>query len=160
MPKQLFSGNTKKDEINEELLRLYIQKILKLDTSNANVAKFKLHFFELRKTITTRARAISKNIIIQEVSKYSSTKITESKHVIQWYKGEITTQVEKLQCLYTVFTRDIIKTALDEIMEAEKIKYLDKYALPAFATDKIIRGNGFIGDIFTKQIKARRDTVS
>ena len=74
VPKQLFSGSTKKDEINKELLRLYIQKNRKLDTSNANVAKFKLHFFELRKTITTRARAISKNIIIQEVSKYSSTK--------------------------------------------------------------------------------------
>ena len=129
---------------------MYIQKNLKLDTSNANVAKFKLHFFELRKTITTRARAISKNIIIQEVSKYSSTKITEFKHVIQWYKGETTTQVEKLQCLYTVFTRDIIKTALDEIMEMEKIKYLDKYALPSFATDKVHRGNGFIGDIFNK----------
>ena len=40
------------------------------------------------------------------------------------------------------------------------MKYLDEYALPSFATDKKHRGHGFIGIVFTKQIKARRDTVS
>ena len=46
------------------------------------------------------------------------------------------------------------------MVEEDKIKYLDDFALPSFITNKRVRGNGFIGDVFTAQLKARRDTVS
>ena len=85
VPKHLFNYNLKKDEIDEELLRLYIQKIKHIDTSNANMCKYKLRFTTLCKNLSTKARAVTKTIIIQEVSKYSSTTVNEFKHVIQWY---------------------------------------------------------------------------
>ena len=158
MPIQLFNGK-KKDEIDEEIIRLYIQIILKLDTLNDNINKYKLKFCNVRKRISTRARAVTKQIIIQEVSKYSITEITEFKHVIEWYKKSTTKEEEKLQCLHTVFTREGIHNAIDTIMEAEKVKYLDEHALPSDSSVKK-RGNGCFGDILTKQIKAIRDTVS
>ena len=160
VPKHLFNYNLKADEIDEELLRLYIQKIKHLDTANDNMCKYKLRFTTLCKNLSTKARAVTKTIIIQEVSKYSSTPVTEFKQVIQWYKKEGTTQEEKLQCLYTVFTQEVIEAGQAKIMEAEKIKYLNAHALQSFGIYKKVRGHGFIGDLFTKQIKARRDTVS
>ena len=69
IPKQLFSGNITKNEINEELLCLFIQNILKLDTSNANMTKYKEKFINLRKSLSIKARALTKSIIIQETSK-------------------------------------------------------------------------------------------
>ena len=160
VPKHLFNYNLKKDEIDEELLRLYIQKIKHLDTSNANMCKYKLRFTTLRKNLNSKARAVTKGIIIQEVSKHSSTPVTEFKQVIQWYKNKDTTEEEKLQCIYTVFTNEVVEAGLAKIMEAEKIRYLDAHALQCIGVYKKIRGHGFIGDLFTKQIKARRDTVS
>ena len=136
VPIQLFNGNKKKDEIDEEILRLYIQIILKQDTSNDNINKYKLKFCNVRKSISTRARAITKQIIIQEVSKYSITEITEFRHVIEWYKKSTTREEDKLQCLYTVFTREVIQNAIDTIMEAEKVKYLDEHALPTNSSVK------------------------
>ena len=160
LPKHLFNTNLKKDEIDEEILRLYIQNFEKKDTSNENMIKYRLKFCDLRKQLSTKARAVTKRIIMEEVSKYCSTTVSEFKHVIEWYKKETTTSEEKLQCVYTVFTRDVIESGLAEIMEAQKIKYLDAYALPSVKNNKKERGHRFVGDIFTKQIKARKDTVS
>ena len=160
LPKHLYNTNLKKDEVDEEILRLYVQNIEKKDTSNENIMIYKLKFINLRKQLNTKARAITKRIIIEEVSKYCSNTVSEFKHVTEWYKKETTTSEEKLQCVYSVFTRDVIESGLAEIMEAEKIKYLDAYALPSVRNIKKERGHGFVGDIFTKQIKARRDTVS
>ena len=139
---------------------MFIQNILKVDTSNTNMTKYKEKYINLRKNLSIKARAITKSIIILETSKYTDTKVTEFKHVIQWYKTDTTTEEDKLQCLYTVFTRDIIEKGLAQMMEDEKIKYLDDFALPSFISNKRVRGNGFVGDIFTAQVKARRDTVS
>ena len=129
VPKHLFSYNLKIDEIDEELLRLYVQNIKHLDTSNVNMSKYKLRFSNLRKDLTAKARSVTKRIIIQEVSKHSSTTVTEYKEVVQWYKKETTTEKEKLQCLYTVFTQEVIEAGIATIMEMEKIKYLDAHAL-------------------------------
>ena len=160
LPKHLYNTNLKKDEVDEEILRLYVQNIEKKDTSNENIMIYKLKFINLRKQLNTKARAITKRIIIEEVSKYCSNPVSEFKHVTEWYKKTTTTSEDKLQCVYSVFTREVIENGLAEIMESEKIKYLDAYALPSVRNVKKERGHGFVGDIFTKQIKARRDTVS
>ena len=160
LPKHLYNTNLKKDEVDEEILRLYVQNIENKDTSNENIMIYKLKFINLRKQLNIKARAITKRIIIEEVSKYSSNQVTEFKHVTEWYKKSTTTSEDKLQCVYSVFTREVIENGLAEIMESEKIKYLDAYALPSVRNVKKERGHGFVGDIFTKQIKARRDTVS
>ena len=58
--------------------------------------KYRLKFCDLRKQLSTKARAVTKRIIMEEVSKYCSTTVSEFKHVIEWYKKK--QQHQKKNC--------------------------------------------------------------
>ena len=108
------------------------------------------------------AMSITKLTIVNKVNEYSSHPVHSFKDVIHWYKATSTTDEAKLNCLYKIFDTKLIKLLVSQIMESNKVKYLDRYALPLSEVKLKKRStwNGWIGIILTQQIKSRRDTVS
>ena len=141
---------------------MYLQIIEKQQVTDSNILACKQKFDDLRKSLKISAMSITKLTIVNKVNEYSSTPVNRFKDVICWYKKTSTADTEKLNYLYTIFDVNLIKHLVTKIMEGNKVKYLDKYALP-LNEDKLkkrTRGNGWIGGILTRQIKSRRDTVS
>ena len=158
VPLQILDGKN----YDEEVIRMYIQIISKQQVTDLNIHVCKQKFDALRQSIKQSAMSITKLTIVNKVNEYSSHPVHSFKDVIRWYKATSTTDEAKLICLYKIFDSKLINLLVSQIMEINKVKYLDRYALPLSESKlkKRLTWNGWIGIILTQQIKSRRDTVS